>query len=33
MLPLIFLAFTPIHPKFTPFHPSLIKIRVRLLYG
>ena len=27
MLPLIFLAFTPIHPKFTPFHPSLIKIR------
>nr|DAW01863.1 MAG TPA: hypothetical protein [Caudoviricetes sp.] len=27
MLPLIFLAFTPIHPKFTPFHPSLIKIK------
>lgn len=24
--PLIFLAFTPIHPSFTPFHPSLIKI-------
>lgn len=23
---MIFLAFTPIHPKFTPFHPSLIKI-------